>query len=59
VTPEGETVWEYVNPYFGASEGEFGPMAGLTVGWKRPQINRVFRAYRYTEAEIATAQAAT
>jgi hypothetical protein len=59
VTPEGETVWEYVNPYFGASEGQFGPSAGPTVGGKGPQVNRVFRAYRYTEAEIARAQAAT
>ena len=59
VTPEGETVWEYVNPYFGASEGQFGPSAGLTVGGKGPQVNRVFRAYRYTEAEIARAQLAT
>jgi len=58
VTSEGETVWEYFNPYFGASVGQFGPLAGLTVGGKRPQISRVFRAYRYTEAEIAIAQAA-
>ena len=59
MTPEGETVWEYVNPYYGAPEGQFGPSAGLTVGEKRPQVNRVIRAYRYTEAEIARAQLAT
>jgi hypothetical protein len=59
VTPEGETVWEYVNPYFGALDGQFGPSAGQTIGGKRPQINGMFRAYRYTEAEIARAQAAT
>jgi hypothetical protein len=34
-------------------------MAGLMAGGKRPKINRVFRAYRYTQAEIARAQAAT
>ena len=47
VTPEGAVVWEYVNPYFGGSP--------------RPQeqTNQVFRAYRYTAAEIARAQAAT
>jgi Arylsulfotransferase (ASST) len=47
VTPEGVVVWEYVNPYFGGSP--------------RPQEqnNQVFRAYRYTAAEIAKAQAAT
>ena len=47
VTPEGAVVWEYINPYFGGST--------------RPQeqTNQVFRAYRYTAAEIARAQAAT
>jgi hypothetical protein len=44
-TPEGAVVWEYVNPNFGGSP--------------RPQTNQVFRAYRYTEGEIARAQAAT
>jgi glucose dehydrogenase len=43
VTLDGELVWEYVNPYFG--EGPTGPN------------NRVFRAYRYSEAEIARAKA--
>jgi hypothetical protein len=43
VTPEGAVVWEYVNPYFGGSQ----------------QTTQVFRAYRYTAAEIARAQAAT
>jgi hypothetical protein len=43
VTSEGELVWEYVNPYFGE-----GPN-GLN--------NRVFRAYRYSEGDIAKARA--
>jgi len=43
VTPQGETVWEYVNPYFG------GP--------PNAQTNIVFGAYRYTTEEIATARA--
>jgi hypothetical protein len=41
----GDVVWEYVNPYFG------GP--------PNAQTNAVFRVYRYTAEEIATAQAAT
>ena len=45
VTPEGDVVWEYVNPYFG------GP--------PKAQSNAVFRVYRYTAEEIARAQAAT
>ena len=45
VTPEGDVVWEYVNPYFG------GP--------PKAQSNGVFRIYRYTPEEIARAQAAT
>ena len=45
VTPEGDVVWEYVNPYFG------GP--------PKAQTNAVFRAYRYTAEEIARAQSAT
>jgi hypothetical protein len=47
VTPEGETVWEYVNPHF-------GPVANS----EHAQVNWVFRAYRYTEAEIQRAEAA-
>ena len=43
VTPEGELVWEYVNPYF--NEGPNG------------LNNRVFRAYRYSAEEIARAKA--
>jgi hypothetical protein len=45
VTPEGDVVWEYVNPYFG---GPPKPAA---------QTNQLFRAYRYTADEIARAQA--
>lgn len=43
VTLDGELVWEYVNPYFNESP--------------RGLVNRVFRAYRYGEAEIARARA--
>lgn len=43
VTAGGELVWEFINPYFG--EGPTGPN------------NRVFRAYRYSEEEIARAKA--
>jgi hypothetical protein len=45
VTREGEVVWEYVNPCFGARQ--------------RLQINSVQRAYRYRAAEVARAQEAT
>ena len=44
VTARGETVWEYVNPYFG------GPADA--------QTNIVFGAYRYTPEEIAAARSA-
>jgi hypothetical protein len=46
VTPEGDVVWEYVNPYF-------GPPTATPKG----QTNNVFRAYRYTADEITRAQA--
>lgn len=42
VTAQGETVWEYVNPYFG------GPPSA--------QTNAVFRAFRYTPEEISAAK---
>jgi hypothetical protein len=41
VTPQGEAVWEFVNPYFG------GP--------PNVQTNIVFGAHRYTLEEIAAA----
>jgi hypothetical protein len=44
VTPAGEVVWEYVNPFFTGS-----PTA---------QSNRVFRVWRYSDEEISRAQAA-
>ena len=47
VTPDGDTVWEYVNPYFGPGTA---PAAA--------QTNSVFRAYRYTAAEIDRARSA-
>lgn len=47
VTPDGDTVWEYVNPFFGPSNA--APKA---------QTNVVFRSYRYTADEIARAQSA-
>jgi len=45
VTREGEVVWEYVNPYFGPASA--APKA---------QSNTVFRAYRYTDEEVAKAR---
>ena len=47
VTPGGETVWEYINPYFGPA----GAPANT-------QSNNVFRVYRYTDEEIADADEA-
>jgi Arylsulfotransferase (ASST) len=47
VTPDGDTVWEYVNPYFGPETAP--PQA---------QTNSVFRAYRYSADEIDRARAA-
>jgi hypothetical protein len=43
VTRDGETVWEYVNPFFGGS-----PQA---------ETNAVFRALHYSPEEIARAKA--
>jgi hypothetical protein len=45
VTPEKEVVWEFVNPYFGTQNPRI------------PEQNWVFRAYRYSEEEIARARA--
>ena len=45
VTPEGEVVWEYVNPYFGPANAA-----------AKAQNNNVFRVYRYTEEEVARAR---
>ena len=46
MTHAGEVVWEYVNPHFFADPA-------------RPGVNnRVFRAFRYTEDEIAAARRA-
>ena len=42
VTPEGEVVWEYVNPHF--TDSPQGP------------LNQVFRAYRYSPEEIDRAR---
>jgi hypothetical protein len=47
VTPESEVVWEYVNPFF-------GPVSAAPAR----QSNNVFRAYRYTEDEVARARMA-
>jgi len=47
VTSDGETVWEYVNPYFGFAQD---PPA--------KQQNDVFRVYRYTAEEIDRARRA-
>lgn len=46
VTAAGETVWEYVNPHFGAS----GNVPGGA------PTNGVFRAFRYSAAEIERAR---
>ena len=45
VTPEGDVVWEYQNPYFGPADAP-----------ARAQQSQVFRAYRYTAEEVAAAQ---
>ena len=45
VTMDGDVVWEYVNPYF-------GPLTTPPKG----RTNNVFRAYRYSEAEVAAAR---
>lgn len=42
VTTDGQVVWEYVNPYFGAPAGP--PNA--------PPSNAVFRAFRYSAEEV-------
>ena len=47
VTKEGEIVWEYVNPHFGKP---------FFAGPPTSQTNQVFRALRYSEAEIARAR---
>jgi hypothetical protein len=47
VTLAGDVVWEYVNPYFGPATEP-----------AKTQNNNVFRVYRYTDKEIARAQAA-
>ena len=48
VSPDGDVVWEYVNPYFGPSTAP-----------PKAQTNYVFRAYRYTADEIARARTAS
>ena len=45
VTPQGDVVWEYVNPYFGPASAA-----------PKSQFNSVFRVYRYTEDEIDRAR---
>ena len=46
VTPDGDTVWEYVNPYFGPANAA-----------AKAQVNSIFRAYRYSADEINRARA--
>lgn len=48
VTPDGDVVWEYVNPHFGPASAA-----------AKAQLNTVFRVYRYTEEEIARARTRT
>jgi hypothetical protein len=45
VTPDGDVVWEYVNPYFGPDAAP-----------DKVQSNMVFRAYRCTSDEVAAAR---
>jgi hypothetical protein len=47
VTPAGEVVWEYVNPYFEPANRP-----------AQAQTNSIFRAYRYTPEEITRARGA-
>ena len=47
VTPAGEVLWEYVNPYFGPASRP-----------AQTQTNSVFRVYRYTREDIARARKA-
>jgi outer membrane protein assembly factor BamB len=47
VTPAGEVVWEYVNPFFGPANRP-----------AQAQTNSVFRVYRYTQEEITRARKA-
>lgn len=47
VTPEGELVWEYVNPFFGPPLG--------TAASPQP-TNAVFRAFRYSEEQVEQAR---
>ncbi len=45
VTPDGDVVWEFVNPYFGPDTAA-----------AKMQNNGVFRVYRYSDEEIARAR---
>jgi hypothetical protein len=47
VTPSGDVVWEYVNPYFGPANRP-----------AQKQTNNVFRVYRYTQEELDRARRA-
>ena len=47
VTPDRQLVWEYINPFFAVPTGQ--PNA--------PERNAVFRAFRYSEEEVARARA--
>lgn len=46
VTPGGDLVWVYVNPFFGPPNAP-----------PRAQTNPLFRAYRYTSEQVARARA--
>jgi hypothetical protein len=48
VTPTGDVVWEYVNPYFGPA----GAPDRII------QSNMIFRAYRYSPDEVAAIRGA-
>jgi hypothetical protein len=48
VTPEGQTVWEYVNPHFGLFPPPWRAASSAFTG----EHNAVFRAFRYAAADL-------